>query len=236
MAGTLVLGPFVFQDFELPEHIGWGGAQRLTVHRLPGGARVIDAMGRDDAQIAWTGVFSGTDGGTRARLLDLMRVDGSVWPLTWDSFFYSVLIAEFRAEYAHTNWIRYRITCTVLRDEAEAVIEAGISLATNVLSDLVSASGLGTGTDLSGALAAAGQPGAATMGTANYGAALDGMNAAATQMNAALRSSDQQMGAVSLHGAGALVQTASVAGQLAGLAQATGFVQRAAVYLADASS
>ena len=95
MANYLVLGPLLLQDFEVPERISWGGAQRLAVHRLPGGARVIDAMGRDDAQIAWTGIFSGADGGARARLVDLMRADGSVWPLTWDNFFYSVVIAEF---------------------------------------------------------------------------------------------------------------------------------------------
>ena len=53
MAGTLLLGPVLFRDFELPGQITWGGKQRLAVHHLPGGRRVIDAMGRDDAAIVW---------------------------------------------------------------------------------------------------------------------------------------------------------------------------------------
>jgi hypothetical protein len=85
----LLFGPVLFQDFELPASITWGGAHSLAIHRLPGGARIIDAMGRDDADITWSGIFSGEDASFRARALDLMRAEGSVWPLTWDSFFYS---------------------------------------------------------------------------------------------------------------------------------------------------
>ena len=136
MSSYLLLGPVLFQDFELPERISWGGKQRLTVHRLPGGTRVIDALGRDDKEITWSGVFSGSGGSGRARTLDLMRADGSVWPLTWEAFFYSVVIASFDADYSRSNWIPYRITCTVLRDEAEALVLAVASLAADALSDL----------------------------------------------------------------------------------------------------
>src|SRR3954469_21838480 len=101
--GTLLLGPILFQDFEMPERVRWGGAQRLSVHRLPGGARVIDALGRDDFDIAWSGVFSGDDATLRARGLDLMRAEGGVWPLTWNWFFYSVVIAVFQADYTRRN-------------------------------------------------------------------------------------------------------------------------------------
>ena len=71
----LLLGPVVFQDFELPGWVRFGGAQRLAVHQMPGGARVIDMLGRDDAEICWSGVFSGSDAPERARLIDLMRAD-----------------------------------------------------------------------------------------------------------------------------------------------------------------
>ena len=50
----------VFQDFELPSGINFGGRQRLALHRLPGGSRVIDALGRDDAQISFAGIFTGS--------------------------------------------------------------------------------------------------------------------------------------------------------------------------------
>ena len=58
---TLLLGPVAFQDFEVPCGVNFGGRQRLALHRLPGGSRVIDALGRDDAQISFSGIFSGSD-------------------------------------------------------------------------------------------------------------------------------------------------------------------------------
>jgi hypothetical protein len=136
---ALLLGPILFQDFELPASITWGGAQSLTVHKLPGGARVIDAMGRDDADITWSGIFSGPFAADRARALDLMRGDGALWPLTWGSFFYSAIIFRFEADQRRPNWIPYRITCKVLRDETAALLEIPIDQATQAAQDLAQA-------------------------------------------------------------------------------------------------
>lgn len=141
-APYLLLGPILFQDFELPDSIIWGGAQQLTIHRLPGGTRIIDAMGRDDADITWSGIFSGPDATARARALDLMRCDGAPWPLTWDSFFYSVIIHRFEADYRRVNWIPYKIACCVLRDEAAALLEIPLSLAASAAQDLATAASL----------------------------------------------------------------------------------------------
>jgi hypothetical protein len=138
----LLLGPFLFQGFELPESIIWGGAQSLTIHRLPGGARIIDAMGRDDADITWSGIFAGPGATIRARALDLMRADGSVWPLTWDSFFYTAIIARLDIDHRRPNWLHYRISCTILRDEAASLLTAPISFAANVAQDLAQATAL----------------------------------------------------------------------------------------------
>lgn len=118
----LLLGPVAFQDFEIPSGINFGGKQRLALHRLPGGSRVIDALGRDDAQIGFSGVFAGSDATLRARSLDELRVAGIALPLTWDIFFYTVLIADFYADYRNGWWIPYHIICTVVRDEASALI------------------------------------------------------------------------------------------------------------------
>ena len=141
MTVALLLGPVLFESFELPERISFGGRQRMTVHVLPGGERVIDAMGREDAQVCWTGVFSGGEAAARARLLDGLRGDGGVWPLTWEAFFYSVVVAEFRADFTRTNWIPYRIACTVLRDEVAAGIDAAVSLLGEVTPALALAGG-----------------------------------------------------------------------------------------------
>ena len=129
-------------------------------------SRVIDALGRDDAQISFSGIFTGSDATLRARSLDELRVAGIALPLTWDVLFYTVLIAEFRADYCNGWWIPYRIVCTVLQDEASALLQPVVSLATAALADIGAAAGYAsdTGVDLSPlqtALAAPGPPPAA---------------------------------------------------------------------------
>ena len=170
---TLLLGPVVFQDFEVPSGVNFGGRQRLVMHRLPGGSRVIDALGRDDAQISFSGIFSGSDATLRARSLDQLRVAGIALPLTWDVLFYTVLISEFQASYRSSWWIPYRIVCTVLRDEASELIQFAASLATTALADIGTASGyaIDMRVDLSPLQAALAAPGATTRGTAAYAAA-----------------------------------------------------------------
>jgi hypothetical protein len=91
MGTPLVLGPVLFADFEVPERIGFGGRQQLVIHQLPGGGRVIDALGRDDADISWSGFFSGEDAADRARVVDTLRAQGQPLPLIWDAFYYTVL-------------------------------------------------------------------------------------------------------------------------------------------------
>jgi len=236
MSNYLLLGAVLFQDFELPERISWGGAQRLTVHQLPGGTRVIDALGRDDKQITWSGVFSGSGASDRARLIDLMRADGSLWPLTWEAFFYSVVIASFDADYSRSNWIPYRITCTVLRDEAEAVVLAAASLAADALSDLTSADGLGSGIDLSSPLSALAAPGATTLGSAAYGTALGTLSGATAQIDGSMTTQEGVLNAAAPDTAAGLTQATGSAGSLAALAGARGYVQRAVANLQNAST
>ncbi len=227
----LLLGPVLFQDFELPPSVSWGGAQSLTVHKLPGGTRIIDSMGRDDAEITWTGVFSGSDAGLRARAIDLMRADGGLWPLTWETFFYSVVVSRFEADYRRPNWIPYRITCTVLRDEAEAVVAAALSIGASVLADLTSADSLGTGIDLTSATTASSATGGTTLGTAAYAQAQSQLAAATSSMSSQLATTGTQLTATTDLG-----QATTFAGQVAQLATAQGFLSRAATNLANASS
>jgi hypothetical protein len=236
MSDFLLLGPVLFQDFELPERITWGGAQRLAVHRLPGGVRVIDAMGRDDAEITWSGIFNGGGAGVRARAIDLMRADGSVWPLVWDAFFYAVVVARFEADYTRENWIPYRIACTVLRDEAEALVETVLSLGAGVLADLASASGMGAGIDLSPPIAALGVPGATTRGSAAYGGAVASLNGASAQIDASMATQETALDAATPETADGLSQAVSAAGGLASLSGARGYVQRALSNLQNAGT
>lgn len=229
--GTLLLGPVLFQDFEVPDKITFGGEQRLAIHRLPGGARIIDALGRDDGEITWSGIFSGEDAGLRARLVDTLRAGGGVLPLTWDAFFYSVVIARFEADFTRENWIPYKISCTVLRDEAATAIDTVLSLADSAVADLAAAAGFTLPVDLTATTAALAVSGATTAGTASYAAARSSLTATGATLNASVSQGEAILLAASDPGV-----AADAAGSLAQLANARCYVQRAATNLANASS
>ena len=117
-SGAVVLGDVVFSDMEVPAEITWGGRQTLTIHKMPGGLRVIDAMGRDDAAISWSGIFLGQDhGSARALQLDELRVSGKLVPLSWGDHLLTVVVAAFQCTDTAFQG-KYRITCEVLQDES----------------------------------------------------------------------------------------------------------------------
>ena len=223
----LTLGPVGFASFEVPERVGLGGRQGLAVHQLPGGVRVIDAMGRDDAQIVWSGVFSGPDAADRMRALDALRVAGAPLPLSWDAFFYTVVIAELQADYSTPWWVPYRLACTVVQDEAAAVAVPAIALGTALADDLAQAA---TYVDVSAAQAALGADGATTRGAAGYAAAVGALQQTADGIDVQIASAGAGLGAADLP------SIVSSAGTLAQLGAAQGYVRRAEVNLANAST
>ncbi len=95
MADALILGGIAFDDFSTPDSMMGGGQQTLVVHKLPGGARVIDTLGPDEAEVAWRGQFFGNDAYGNALALDAMRAAGQVVPLIWGGQFRSVIIQQF---------------------------------------------------------------------------------------------------------------------------------------------
>lgn len=116
MSSILSLGPVVFNGFEVPESITIGGRQRLAVHELPGGGRVVDAIGPEEAPICWSGVCSGQDAAARVRSMERLRRNGDVLALAWEGWRYSVVIQEFSAEVSSPFWIPYRIQLCVVTD------------------------------------------------------------------------------------------------------------------------
>lgn len=235
MSDYLLLGPMLLQGFELPQNIRWGGSQKLAIHRLPGGERVIDSLGRDDADISWSGVFAGQDGTLRARALDLMRADGLVWPLTWSTFFFSVVIKSLAVDYGKGNWLPYRLTCTVVRDEAAALVSEVLSLAGRVLGDLSSAADLRTGMDLSGALIDASVAGATNLGTTTNAQAKSSLSATNLVVDGNIQTQQAALLSVSPTTATGLNAGAVAAGNLAALTAARGYLRRALANLAGAT-
>lgn len=242
---ALLLGPIVFQDFEVPSGINFGGRQRLALHRLPSGSRVIDALGRDDAQISFSGIFAGSDAILRARSLDELRVAGIPLPLTWDVLFYTVLISDFCADYRSSWWIPYRIVCTVIRDEASALLLAAASLATAALTDvgIAASDASDAGVDLSPLQTALTAPGATTRGTAAFTGAQACLADARSSIGAAVEASEATLTGAGVadvgsaqRGVAGLMAAADAAGQLSSLASAGAYLGRASSNLANAST
>lgn len=114
---TLNLGGFVFQGFEIPASIPFGGSQILVVRKMPGGKRDIQSMGADPRSPSWSGRFRGTNALERARYVDGLRVAGKPLDLSWRDFSYTVLISSFSAEFDRFYEIPYSISLEVLEDK-----------------------------------------------------------------------------------------------------------------------
>ncbi len=124
MDWKLKLGDFVFQETEIPEKISFGGEQKLAVHRLVGGGRVVDAMGRDDAALEWSGLFLGEQALERARHLDNLRIAGAPVALSWHELAYQVVIRSFHAPFERFYKIPYTIVCEVVEDKSKPLAPA----------------------------------------------------------------------------------------------------------------
>lgn len=142
----LTLGGIAFDDFSTPHKMMGGGNQALVVHKLPGGQRVIDTLGPDDAPITWSGFFFGNDAYTTALALDGMRAAGQVVSLTWGGQFRSVIIDNFIYEVVRIpTWVDYRISCTVYQNPALGNLTPSTSSVDSLVSsDLSSAASAAT--------------------------------------------------------------------------------------------
>lgn len=140
---VLQLGDFQFQRQEIPESIPFGGTQRLAMHDLVGGTRVVDSMGAFSAPIDWSGWLLGQNALARARQLDGMRAAGEVLVLQWSELSFAVVVRDFRADFQRYYQIPYRITCEVVEDLTLST--AGLSLPSMdslIDGDLATAGGL----------------------------------------------------------------------------------------------
>lgn len=113
----LIIGSLLLQGHEVPTRISLGGAQAVTIHKLPGGSRIIDTMGADQGVIAWRGLFTGPDAAGRARVLDIMRQQGSPQVLSFGDYTFNVVIVHYEYDYKDRGAvISYRIRCEIVPD------------------------------------------------------------------------------------------------------------------------
>ena len=111
----LIIGTMILQDYEVPSHITVGGSQAVTVHKLPGGGRIIDAMGPDDGVVAWHGLFVGSGAAQRARNLDVMRIQGMPQVLSFGDYTFNVVVVHCEYDYQERGAIiKYRIRTEIV--------------------------------------------------------------------------------------------------------------------------
>lgn len=109
----MILGDITFKDFEVPPVIRFGASQRVAIHRLSGGGRVVDTLGRDDADIEFSGILCGNDAIERVAQISALSTSGNKTPLAWDAYYFNVIVKEFIAEYKSNKWIPYHLSCTI---------------------------------------------------------------------------------------------------------------------------
>ena len=145
MADVLTLGGVTFDPFSTPSAMGAGGKQAMVVHKLPGGNRVVDTLGPDEDNIAWSGLYYNDNANAQLQALDGMRAAGAVLELSFAGQFRSVIIDSFRYHWRRFPvWAEYEISCLVYQNPSlgslvattggiESLILGDISFAVSIL-------------------------------------------------------------------------------------------------------
>lgn len=153
--GTVTLGPFSFEDTEVPQKIPYGGQQILAVQKMIGGARQINTLGPDPRDIQWTGTMRGPDRADRAAALVQMMTSGKSFPLAWGSEYLEVVVRAF-TPVTQAFFVTYTITCCVVRDYTNGIASAQPDVLSSVADDALAAVGLAP-SDLPAVASAVGQ-------------------------------------------------------------------------------
>lgn len=222
MATTVSLGFIRLQSFEVPAVIGFGGRQRLAVHDLPGGGRVIDVLGGMDEDITFGGIISGENADTRAQLLDALRISGASVPLCWDEQYFIVIIAEAHFDYRKSWWIPYQLRCVVRSNLVYGGLATAASAGLGVAADLIQAASQfdSLPATLTTAETALSIPGATTPGTAAYATSLSALQSAQSTMAGEATASGAALPGFDLSLAGQ--NPSAAAAGLSGITQAAG--------------
>ena len=228
----LTLGSVIFQDFEIPDTIKAGGEQKLDVKKFIGGSRIIDALGRDDADIEWSGRFRGSTAEQRCQQINAMRVAGTPVQLTWSTFNYQVIVSKFTFDYQSPLEIPYRLCLTVQVDNTIPIPSLLQTIDEIFGTNLASALNLGAAANVAGVTTGLNQlqTSASTIGTLSGAspAALNSLNQnivsvqGVTQTSISALALQTPPAAGSVFGATAGLPPQTIASNVAGQASAFG--------------
>ena len=137
----LVLGGLVFSDWSTPSHMPYGGEQMLAVHKLPGGARVIDTLGPDERDIHFSALVFENDAYAFTESLDALRLSGAQVPLMFAGRFYTVIVSRVHVDIKRfPQLVRYDVTCLVTQNQMAGNLNKTVSTVTDLVSaDLATA-------------------------------------------------------------------------------------------------
>ncbi len=142
IAGEVTLGGIALLGLATPEKVNFGGAQQIKEHKLPGGARQLQAMGPDDANPKFSGYFIGPFAANAVQSIDALRTAGQPVVLTAGGWTRSVLIKDFHFTIERGGYIMpYSVECIVI---PSVVNSNGNSLLGSLTNDLTSALGIPT--------------------------------------------------------------------------------------------
>ncbi len=132
---VLTIGGIVFDSWQAPPNAPYGGKQAMAVHKLPGGARVVDTLGPDDEDINFTGLIYGPNAASFAATLDALRVSGQTVPLSFVGRSYSVIVKQAVMTFVkYPAYARYNISCLVVVDPQVGIIGTILTSLTNIVS------------------------------------------------------------------------------------------------------
>ncbi|MCE2574386.1 hypothetical protein [Komagataeibacter sp. FNDCR2] len=124
-SAPITIGPLTLSGLEVPQVIRDGGTQQVAVHRLPGGNRIIDAVGNDPDRLELSGTFVGPTAITRARMLRQMRIAGLPVMFTGAGLSLTVRIVQYSYDYQQKGVvIPYRL---VLEQPPQVPVASGIT-------------------------------------------------------------------------------------------------------------
>ncbi|GAN55272.1 hypothetical protein [Tanticharoenia sakaeratensis] len=140
VSSPVSLDNFTLTGMEVPSVLRVGGQQRLIVHQLPGGDRLIDSAGGDPNRIEMAGTFTGQNALARAQTLQKLYQRGKPIRFIAAAVSTQAFIFDYAYDYtAKGAVIPYRLTLEMQAAAQNAQAATGKTLSSLVGTDAASA-------------------------------------------------------------------------------------------------